>query len=349
MRDADTRKVQQVGGTTLTVSIPKEWADAVSLEAGDEVTFTPNEDGSLTLRAHHETDDEPVMYVIDADACGKKLLDRLIVAGYIIGYERLRITAESLDHETTEVIHRAARRLTGLDIVEREDSHIELHNFMEVGQSGLYSLMRRLQTTVLHMLDSCVYALVQGRTDLLEDVREMEDDVDVLYWLILRQLLSAVDDASTMDDIGVDSPLHIVGNRTVIKSLEGIADSIEGLGEQIEVLIGADVDLEPQQQEMLASMTEDVHDMIETVTEGLIEQDIQAVNAVLEQDSIMVDGETFLDRLEEQTNDTEVVVAGNRFVWHMEHIEEFCVFIAEIAINRSMEADSSFGRVQDPQ
>ena len=344
MRDTDTRKVQQVGGTTLTVSIPKEWADAVSLEAGDEVTFEPNDDGSLTLKTDHDVDQGPVAYRIDADSCEAGLLQRLIVAGYIIGYEKLYVDADELSHETTEAVRKVSRRLTGLDIVDQSDTGIELHNFMEVSQSSVYVLMRRLQTTVLHMLDSCVYALVQGRLDLLDEVAEMEDDVDVLYWLVLRQLLSAVDDPAAMDDAGIESPLHIVGNRTTIKALEGIADSIEGLSGEIRTLIDADIGLERAQQEELAEMTRQVHDMIEDVTDGLIDQDIETVNAVLEQDSIRDTGETvFVEEIGDV--DADVRVAVNKVLWHMEQIETYCSFIAEIAINRSMEGSSLYGSI----
>lgn len=348
MRDKDTRKVQQVGGTTLTVSIPKDWADAVSLDAGDEVTFVPNEDGSLRLETDHSGKERPITYVIDADACEDNLLARLIVAGYIIGYEKLRVEKDDLDHETVDAVHRVARRLTGLDIVDRGETYLELHNFMEVSQSGVYALVRRLQTTVLHMLDSCIYALVQEREDLLSEVHEMEDEVDVLYWLVLRQLLSAVDDPQTMDEAGVESPLHVVGNRTVIKSLEGIADSIEGISDEIEVLLAADVGLETAEQELLAEITEAIHEQIETVTEGLITMDVEGVNSIMEQESVTkTAGDEFLDRLQQSTDDVSMIVAGHKVIWYLEQVEEYCEFIAEIAINRVMEEGSEYGEIVD--
>jgi len=47
----DTRKLQQVGGGTFTVSIPKEWATDHALEAGAEVHLYTHADGSVVVRS----------------------------------------------------------------------------------------------------------------------------------------------------------------------------------------------------------------------------------------------------------------------------------------------------------
>lgn len=40
----ETRKVQVTGGSTYTVSIPKDWATENSVSAGSEVEFYPEGD-----------------------------------------------------------------------------------------------------------------------------------------------------------------------------------------------------------------------------------------------------------------------------------------------------------------
>jgi len=42
----ETRKIQIAGGTTYTVSLPKDWASDHGLEAGARVRVHPYEDGS---------------------------------------------------------------------------------------------------------------------------------------------------------------------------------------------------------------------------------------------------------------------------------------------------------------
>ena len=44
-----TRKIQRVGRSTLTISLPKEWEKNNMLKKGDIVACLPERDGSLRL------------------------------------------------------------------------------------------------------------------------------------------------------------------------------------------------------------------------------------------------------------------------------------------------------------
>ena len=316
----------------------------MGLEAGDEIMFT--EDGAALRLSPLETEsDEPVTCVIDAGQTGNDLLGRCIVGGYILGYEVLEIRDDTgLDREQTNAVHRAMRQLNGTSIVEQDETTIRLRNFMDVSEASIYVIMRRLSTTVLHMLDSALYGLLQGRPDLLEEVREMEEEVDVLYWLILRQLLTAVEDESTREDIGIESPLHIVGNRTAIKALEEIADCIEDIGGIVEDLTDSGHELDRDRQERLSDISEFVHAQIETAVESLIGQDIEAAHGVIEDKGRFQElADPFLEEIE----DHEAELLMHKIVWNLERIVEYSGFLAEIAINRSMEEEGPASSIED--
>ena len=53
----ETRKVQLAGGSTYTVSLPKQWAIEHGIEAGARVHLTLLDDGSLLVRPDHENGD----------------------------------------------------------------------------------------------------------------------------------------------------------------------------------------------------------------------------------------------------------------------------------------------------
>lgn len=341
MKQSETRKVQQVGGSTLTVSLPKEWTEDIGLTAGDEVTFEWTQDGPLTVSGNGEKDTLPTSCIIDADSCEQDgMLTRMIVGAYILGYESLEIVAdEGLTREETNDIHRVMRRLNGVSIVSEEPEKVVIHNFMDVSKSSIYVVMRRLYTTVLHMLDSAVYGLMQDRPDLIEEVGEMEDEVDVLYWLILRQLLSSVENREMLEEIGLGSPLHIVGNRTAIKSLEGVADCVEDISEQADTVLSGEYTFTPEEKESVSELTKFVHDQLKHAVEALIEQDAVQANQVIEHESAFADKQsTFLDHVAD-TDDTTVLLAFNKIAWNLERINGYACTIAEITINRSMEYD----------
>src|SRR3990170_4092754 len=46
----DARKLQKTGGSSLAIALPKKWAVASGLRAGDTVFLEPLADGSLAVR-----------------------------------------------------------------------------------------------------------------------------------------------------------------------------------------------------------------------------------------------------------------------------------------------------------
>ncbi|HEX2021068.1 MAG TPA: AbrB/MazE/SpoVT family DNA-binding domain-containing protein, partial [Candidatus Thermoplasmatota archaeon] len=48
----ELRKIQLTGGSSYTVTLPKEWVEKADLEAGDVVGFLPQPDGTLAVFPH---------------------------------------------------------------------------------------------------------------------------------------------------------------------------------------------------------------------------------------------------------------------------------------------------------
>ena len=63
-----TRKIQQVGGGTYTVSLPKEWATAADIEPGAVVALHSHIDGTLVVQTGVESEADPLtLSVADTD------------------------------------------------------------------------------------------------------------------------------------------------------------------------------------------------------------------------------------------------------------------------------------------
>lgn len=118
----EARKVQRVGYSTLTVSLPRSWVQEVNLKQGDVVSIKREDDGSLRvfsgLEQKHE---EAKKCIIDADLCDRPdLLTRLITGNYILGHDTIQVVSKrELKPEHLEETRRATQRLTGLGVVEQ--------------------------------------------------------------------------------------------------------------------------------------------------------------------------------------------------------------------------------------
>lgn len=61
----ETRKVQLAGGSTYTVSLPKQWAEEHGVEAGAQLLVAPHDDGSLTVRVSDVRDGRTAARALD--------------------------------------------------------------------------------------------------------------------------------------------------------------------------------------------------------------------------------------------------------------------------------------------
>ena len=94
------------------------------------------------------------------------------------------------------------------------------------------SLIKRLQLLVSRSLEHSIEALRSGSPRVLNEIRRIQEEVDELYWLIVRQLLVALSDREISSKIGLESPLHTSGDRVSAKTIEEIGRIILELTEE---------------------------------------------------------------------------------------------------------------------
>src|SRR5260370_36058427 len=88
------------------------------------------------------------------------------------------------------------------------------------------------------MVEEAVKSVVEGRVAMADEVVHMEEEADRIYWMIIRQLLLAVLDKRVAKGVGIEGPMHVVGNRVIAKSLERMADSASNVALESQKLKG---------------------------------------------------------------------------------------------------------------
>jgi len=338
----EARKVQRVGYSTLTVSLPRGWVEDVKLKPGDIVSIKREDDGSLKLIPGTEHKHEEVKNcIVNADLCNSpNLLTRVITANYILGHDTIQIAAkDELKKHHLEEIRGTTQRLTGLSIVEQTLRQVTLQRFVDPTRFPIYGLMRRLHIILSSMLNMPIKALVERRPELASEVEHMEEESDRIYWLIVRQLLLAVRDRSVGTKIGIESPIHILGNRVVAKSLEEMADSAENIANEVIALKDKEIDgtilndivkfahevARISEQSMKAFLTSDIH-----LSNDAVEKVENAENEERKLTQKMV---TYI-------KDVASAVSLRTIVLNLGQINKYCRMIGEVTINRIMEKPS---------
>lgn len=221
----ELRKIQITGGATYTVSIPKKWIKQLGLEAGDFVVLTFNESGSITIypKDIREPVKEAIMSISENDDIDKVI--REFVAYYVLGYDRIMVKfgPNTIKHRMSlkKVIK---NKLIGMELLEETTSYMIIQSLVKKAEITIPKAVERLGIIVSFMIDDAIKALIDGDKTLAESVIERDNDVDRLYYFIVRNLMLIASRPNLIKEFGLTSLKECLGFRLIIKSIERAGD-----------------------------------------------------------------------------------------------------------------------------
>lgn len=224
------RKAQQLGSSTLAVSVPAEWAHYHDLTKGDELIVQRDENGNSLLVTPNQPAVEDVETTIDADAMSTDALSRAVITQYVLGRGLIRIEAEkSLDAQHYDAVLKAERRLMGLGIVEESENHITVRCSVDPDDFELPTLLGRLGRTEATIRSSAVSALIDGDTDAAQRARNRGSQLEKLFSLFLRLVFTTYRNPQLNQAVGVGTGFPLIGYRSAaqdVSLMAGIANDI---------------------------------------------------------------------------------------------------------------------------
>jgi phosphate uptake regulator len=223
----EQRKVQRVGSSTLSVSLPKQWVDRVGVKQGDLVTINEEKNDDLRISTKVIHVDEPAAFVIHCDLIEEpNLLERLIIGSYVRGFDTVKVfSLKRIKGRQIEELRNVTQQLIGLSIMEETAKEVILQCSLDSAKFNIYSLIRRLATITSTMENEAFEALLSLNPELAEEVIKRERDANSIYRLTTRLLFSAQKTPQLAETIGLEELLDVTGVRLVTKNLEGIANS----------------------------------------------------------------------------------------------------------------------------
>lgn len=220
------RRVLKAGHSSIAVTLPKPWAEAMNLRPGDLIVFDQNDDGTLFLKPAPAPGAPPTgqPYLVQArsfDTAG--VLERLVVGAYRVGHDAIEIRTElPLSAERVEELNQAARGLLGVSVVAQEPNRIVLQNFIDPSKYGLPQLVQRMKMILVAFLEESEGILEQkSRSRRLASLAEESSKV---LALLVRQQFLASRDWSLARRIGSSDPRQLLEWRVVVHTLEELGD-----------------------------------------------------------------------------------------------------------------------------
>lgn len=339
------RKVQKVGYSTLAVSLPRDWVREVGLEQGDLVLVSRERDSSLRIlpSALAEYEVVPKEFVVNSDLCDEPgMLERIIVGNYVLGRDTIRIVASKrIRGSHIAEVRAVVRKLMGMGIMEESPKQIVLECSVDPARFPIHTAFQRLYIVASTMHEEAMQALVQGDFELAKDAVSREEEADMIFWLIIRLLLSSQQDKSVANKVGLKEPLHIVGYRTIAVHLERMADWAEKMAQNILDIQASETEIGKEVIDALSQISELAQDICHKAVECLYSGDVKVAN-----EAINLYKRTMEPRVEHLVRDFSSLISIcahlRTIIQGIQRIGEIGCEIAEIAINRALETPSKF-------
>ena len=233
-----TRRLQVTGGSTYTVSLPKDWIDELQLKKNSNIILVKNRNDSITLFQEEQSKKTNATALIGKND-SKESIRRKIIAMYLSGYKTIEIKTKGIEIPST---HRGAIRdlvrttLMGTEIIEASSEKIVLQVLTQLAQLSFDVALKRMYITATNMHQDAIEALKELDSEYAEEVIKMDDEVDRFSLYLMRNLNLSLENVQVLLDSGLEKPSDCLGYRTVVKCVERIADHAGLIAKKVKYL-----------------------------------------------------------------------------------------------------------------
>ena len=224
------RRLQKIGSTIL-VSLPKEWVDANNLDKSSQVELETGQD-SISISANKEirlTKDLVISYPLPKD----ENIVADITGAYLLGYDIIQINSKSIiPGEDREKIRNSMRRLVGMEIIEEDSSKINMQFLLDTRTLNPEKILKRMSSIALGMYDDVTSGLVSEDKSNLKTLAKRDVEVNRQYFLLVRLIRSTLVDKRLANVFNLEN-IDVLDYRVAANLLENAGDTIVELADFI--------------------------------------------------------------------------------------------------------------------
>ena len=224
------RRLQRIGSSIL-VSLPKEWVDQHNLDKNMEVEL---ETGQNTISITADKESRPSKEVtISYPLPKEENIVADITGAYLLGYDVIIVQGKStIPVEDREKIRNSMRRLVGMEIVEEDASTINVQFLLDATTINPQKILKRMHTIVLAMFSDVMTALSTYDKSNLQTLANRDDEVNRQYFLLVRLIRSTMIDNRLVDMFNLEK-IDVLDYRIAANLLESAGDTIVELANSI--------------------------------------------------------------------------------------------------------------------
>lgn len=224
------RRVQRTTTGTYFITLPKDWVRQHNIDHGAMLEIEIRRDGALVVhppvKEAGEADKVSVRYSRGQMAA----LKDLILGAYLLGYNLIEITSSDgeIDPKDREEIRRIIHSFVGLEVLDEDARKMVIRSILDPFYTDPVKLLNRMAYLVEDMLKDGFRAIIEGDTRMVDVLMQRDDEVDRIYFLLIRLLRGALRNPSLADRYPL-SPVDYLDYRVAAKIIETVGDIVSNL------------------------------------------------------------------------------------------------------------------------
>ena len=225
-----TRRLQRIGSSIL-VSLPKEWVDANKLDKSDqvEIEITQNNLSIRTQQSKRPSKEIEISYPLQK---GEGIVPN-ITGAYLLGYDIIRIKGKSpISITDRESIRASMRRLVGMEIVDEDATNISVQFLLDETSVNPQNILKRMSSIALGMFSDVVLSLESGDKTNLETIGNRDAEINRQYFLLVRLIRSTIMDTRLAGIFNLEN-IDILDYRIAANTLEIAGDTVVELAQSL--------------------------------------------------------------------------------------------------------------------
>ncbi len=228
------RKAIEMGEGTILVSLPKAWVKKNGIKKGDTLSVEELSARKLMVKPLEGAEEEPKQIAIDYPGDDLSQVTNDVTGAYLLGYGVIRIVGTRvISREDRAAIKATIGRLVGLEIMDEDSKRITMQFLLEPTAIVPEKIVLRMSGLLDGMLKDMAEALGKADGKLMALVSERDDEVDRLYFLLVRATRAAIVRPEVAEGYGL-SAVDLLDYRVLASFLESVGDAVSELSRKLQ-------------------------------------------------------------------------------------------------------------------
>ena len=225
-----TRRLQKIGSSIL-VSLPKEWVDANNLDKSNQVEIETNQN-NLSIRTQQSKRPSKEIEISYPLPKGESIVPTMTGA-YLLGFDLIKIVGKShISISDRESVRGSMRRLVGMEIIDEDATNISVQFLLDETSVNPQNILKRMSSIALGMFSDVVSSLQSGDKTNLETISNRDAEINRQYFLLVRLIRSTIMDTRLAGIFNLEN-IDILDYRIAANTLEIAGDTVVELSESL--------------------------------------------------------------------------------------------------------------------